>query len=352
MMRAAMRRAAVAAVVACAVAVAAGQEESGKTVFRAQTNVVLAPALVMTRSGEIVRGLTARDFVVEENGVEQVVKLDESPEAQGLSLVVAVQRGRSANLEIEGIESAAALAAKSAGGVKKRKKKEASLSGLAAMVENFVGDSRSEVAIVSFDSTEDVLQRFTTDMGAALDSLGDLTASGDKGAAILDAVSFSVDMLERRPKGRTRVLLLICEERDHGSVSKLDDVVRKVAHSDVLIYSVSFSPLRSETIRDWKEPGTKGPNFLKLLGLAGDAMARNSARAVAELTGGEYNHFTSKKNFDDELGTLANHVRGRYLLSFVPTDTTPGAHRFTVRLRGGNKDAVVVARNSYWAEGK
>ena len=40
---------------------------------------------------------------------------------------------------------------------------------------------------------------------------------GDGGAAILDTVNYAANLLESQPKEYRRVLLLISEERDHGS---------------------------------------------------------------------------------------------------------------------------------------
>jgi VWFA-related protein len=327
--------------------------QDAATVFHARTNVVLAPTLVLDKSGEIVRGLEARDFVVEENGVEQEIRLDESPEAQAISLVVAVQRGRSAALQLQALkkpeENGEALKSEP---VKRRRHHEAALGGLGSMVWNFAGEGNCEISVVTFDRTIDLFERFTDDVPGVVERLQDLTPSGDNGAAILDAVDYSLDMLERRPKARTRVLLLISEERDHGSHIKLDEVVQHVARSNTLIYSVSFSPLRAETIRDLKAPEAQGGgNLLKLLGLAIDAAQKNSARAVAQLTGGEYSTFKNKNSFEGEMLTLANHVRGRYVLSFQPKNLQPGAHRFTVRLRDSQKGATVISRNSYWLEG-
>src|SRR5271167_1326454 len=72
---------------------------SQETTFHSQSNVVVIPALVKGAKGEIVYGLTAKDFIVEDDGVEQAVRLDEPAEGQSVSLVVAIQRGRRANYE-------------------------------------------------------------------------------------------------------------------------------------------------------------------------------------------------------------------------------------------------------------
>jgi hypothetical protein len=60
-------------------------------------------------------------------------------------------------------------------------------------------------------------------------------------------VSYAVDLLETQPKEFRRVLLLISEERDHGSKhTKPAQLIQKIGGSDVLVLSVSFSPALAE----------------------------------------------------------------------------------------------------------
>src|ERR1700728_4449233 len=76
-----------------------GRATCQDSVIRSQTTVVLAPALVKDSSGRILRGLKAEDFAILDDGVEQTIKIDEAPEAERVSLVVAIQRGGSAYYE-------------------------------------------------------------------------------------------------------------------------------------------------------------------------------------------------------------------------------------------------------------
>ena len=84
---------------------AAGQETTSQeppapeTTLRSQSNVVLIPALVKDRQGGLVYGLQVKDFIVEDDGVEQPIRLDEAPEGQTISIVIAIQTGRRANYE-------------------------------------------------------------------------------------------------------------------------------------------------------------------------------------------------------------------------------------------------------------
>src|SRR5690349_4151823 len=62
-----------------------------ETTLRTRSNLVLVPTLVKDSQAAIVYGLQANDFIVEDDGVEQPVSMDEAPEGQPISLVVAIQ---------------------------------------------------------------------------------------------------------------------------------------------------------------------------------------------------------------------------------------------------------------------
>jgi hypothetical protein len=72
---------------------------------------------------------------------------------------------------------------------------------------------------------------------------------GDGGAAILDAVSYAVKLLAKRPDQRQHVLLLISETRDHGSrFANLDDVIALVGVTNTAVYTLPFSPSLSQVL--------------------------------------------------------------------------------------------------------
>src|SRR5260370_35504926 len=73
---------------------------SQETTFHSQSNVVVIPALVKNAKGDVVYGLGAKDFVVEDDGVEQAVRLDEAAGGSAESGVVGIPRGRRAHEEL------------------------------------------------------------------------------------------------------------------------------------------------------------------------------------------------------------------------------------------------------------
>jgi len=242
------------------------------------------PALVRDKTGEIVYGLQAKDFIIEDNGVAQTVHLDEAAEAEPVSLVVAVQCGRRADYELP------------------------RMHGLGLMLQPLMAQPETKVAIVAFDSQVHAIEDFTGNENVVTRDLEGLQA-GDGGAAILDAVNYSIKLLDGVPKNRKRVLLLISETRDHGSHSAtIDDVIKALGNSNIVVYTLAFSPSKSnllDTLRGNNNPDLhpeqtemhEGPDLLAPLLLAAQAMRKNSAKAIASLSGGEYEMFDSAKGF-------------------------------------------------------
>jgi VWFA-related protein len=304
---------------------ASGQHEPS---FSSQGNLVPVPTLVRDAAGNAVYGLRAQDFMIEDDGVEQGVHLDEAAEAEPISLVIAVQCGRRAEREF------------------------GRMGGLAAMLDPILNGRQNEAALLIFDSKLKLVHDFTRQADVIETDLKNLEP-GDHGAAILDAVVYSAKMLAKRPEGRLRVLLLISETRDHGShFAKIDDAVRLVGVTHTLVYALPFSPYISQQLDTARGSNRDewSPNFdiIEKLAAARQAMRKNSAKALAAMTGGEYELFVTRKSFESDMIGFANHLHSRYLLSFEPKDPHAGLHRIRVRLRNAGSNQTVLFRSTYW----
>ncbi|HUZ97379.1 MAG TPA: VWA domain-containing protein [Edaphobacter sp.] len=339
------------------------------TTISAQSTLVLVPTLVKTKKGDLVFTLTANDFTITDNNVDQKVHLEEDTGDQPLALVVAIETG--------------------GGGASQFDK----YHNLATMIESIVGQVPRRIAVVTFDSEPEILQDFTPNLALMEDAIQNLPP-GDSGAAILDAVDYSVDLLRKQPPQYRRAILLIGETVDHGSKVRIEDALRAVSDTNTAIYSLAFSSSRSgisheasklndpnpgpehgcfshdpntdPTVRD---DGTKGKpeeskgtqyydclaellpplRLAKMAAILGmNGLHKNAPETVAKLTGGEYFHFNSQRDLERGLATISNHVPNRYVLSFQPQMPQPGLHAITVTLKD-HPDLVVTARSSYWA---
>lgn len=292
--------------------------------FRARTNLVSIPTLVQSTNGEPVFGLTVKDFLITDNGVEQKrITLDADTDSAPMSLVVLVETGRAAVDEFY------------------------KLQGLPTMLDALTGETPHRIAVVAFDSEPHLLQDFTPHTQPVARALHSIQP-GDGGAAILDAVWYAADMLQDEPKQNQRTILLISETRDHGSRTPIKAVIQKINSGNTIVTTLTFAPARTELLNDLKHGGGKG--LIEPIILAIQALRKNTAATIPQMTGGEYLRFNNSKGLDGKIGLLANHVHNRYLLSFQPQNPTPGLHLLRVQLRNPDIGATILARASYWAE--
>jgi len=300
--------------------------QAGVPNLRVATTEVLVPTLVEKKDGGILYGLRPNDFVLEDNGVPQKIKVQPEMDTAPVALVVAVEQGGASVLEFD------------------------KLAKLGPLLDVFLFDPRSQVALVGFDSAPHLIQDFTHSSDQVNTELTKLEP-GNGGAAILDTVNYAVTLLESQPKEYRRVLLLISEERDHGSKhTKPVQLIRKIGESDVLVLSVSFSPALAELGHDVKDSGEDRTMSLEsALVMAVMAFKKNVAREVAMESGGEYTMFLGDKAFEARVMTAARDARNRYLITFSPSDPKPGLH--TIRVRTvEDYGARIVARANYWRD--
>jgi hypothetical protein len=143
--------------------------------LRITTKEVLVPTLVEKRGGGIIYGLKEDDFVVEDNGVPQKVHVQEEMDTAPVALVVAVEQGGMSVLEFDKVAK------------------------LGPLLDLFLSDPRSQAALVGFDSQPHLIRDFTKsgeDVNQALKTM----EPGDGGDAILDTISYAVDLLQSQPK--------------------------------------------------------------------------------------------------------------------------------------------------------
>jgi VWFA-related protein len=366
--------------------------------LRANSTLVLVPALIRNKHGNLVFSLTSNDFVITDDGIPQKVTLEQDTGGEPLALVVVIEIGGAGAREFD------------------------KLAPLPSMIESVVGEVPHNVAVVAFDSQSTLLQNFTSDLDAVKASVLDLippcsrqnhvdncaaqrplqnVRAGDNGAAILDSLGFSVDLLRKQPSGYRRAILLISETLDRGSHLKLEDAIRAITDTNTTIYSIGFSTGKSEAAHyasrelptrpsqpngSWLSLENLHPNpstgcmskdanpdpdasrnkgvqtydcmtqlapplaLAKMAAIAmSEGLRRNIPETVARITGGEYFKLTDAKSLEESLGTISNHIPNRYIISFQPQSPHSGLHLIDLRLRDYS-NLEVTARSRYWAD--
>ena len=105
--------------------------------LRVTTQEVLVPTLVEKHSGGIIYGLKQGDFVLEDNGVPQKLRVQEEMDTAPVSLVVAVEQGGMSVLEFDKVAK------------------------LGPLLDLFLADGRSQAALVGFDSVPHLVHDLT-----------------------------------------------------------------------------------------------------------------------------------------------------------------------------------------------
>ncbi len=315
------------ALVACCVRIVAQVPgaDAGQQPYTLQAGakIVLVPATVSVK-GQILYGLKANQFQITDNGVPQPVTLDENADSLGLSLVVAVQCSRMAVMEYE------------------------KLQGLPDLIQSLVGGTPHEIALIRYGAHPELVQPFTRSLDKVAAAMGHMGPCDDDSAAARDAVSYASSILENRDSHNRHAVLLIGEAHDHGSSVKEKDLIAQLGRSNTVVDTVAYFPGENEAVSDLKHfSGGRGPTGTLIMAVQG--MRRNTAKAIAELSGGDYFSFSNRAGFDTGLLKLTNRVHNYYLLSFpVPRNAEPGLHELRVTVPEF-REAEIRARRNYYA---
>jgi VWFA-related protein len=338
------------------------------TALSVRSNLVLVPALVKTKGGELVFALTADDFILTDNGVPQPLRLEPDTDAQPVALVIIVQTGGRGASHLGDYHD------------------------LDAVLDAVVGNVPHRVAVVTFDSKPRLEKDFTTDTDEAVRTISNLQEGGP-GAAILDALNFGINLLRQQPQDYRRAVLLFSETIDDGSQTSFEEAIRTVDDTNTAIYSFGFSSTKMAVKHEGSklprpggtpyedephakggcmshdqnaDPDAHGKRSVQALDCASDlipplrlgrmaymaakdGLQRNVPESVAQLTGGEYFPFKDATTLSRHLITISNDAPNYYILSFHPQSPLPGLHALNLTLKD-RPGLQLSARNSYWVD--
>ena len=123
-----------------------------------------------------------------------------------------------------------------------------------------------------------------------------------------------------------RVLVLLTDGEDTGSLHSLTDAVMAAQRRDVQIFAVAIHPARKYS------PGDK------------------VLRPLTETTGGQFYVAAGEKDFPGIFASMQQQMRTQYAVSFRPPNLEAGFHAVTIEAAGGDK-LRVHARQGYFYDG-
>lgn len=262
--------------------------------FASGVSLVEVYASVLDARGEPVAGLSADDFIVEEDGRRQQIQTFAASEFP-LSLAVAVDRSFSLS--------------------------QSRLTSVVYAVQRLLGELRPEdrVTLLAIGSEVEVLTPLSTDHRAAYDALTGLTPWGT--TPLFDATTKAIERVQEAT-GR-RALILVTDGDERYSASTAAEMVADARRHDVLVYPVSLRR-------------TSPPVLVELATVTG---AR--ATAVPQLDG-----------LSAALFSIARELRQQYLLGYAPpasgAQTGDSAWR-AISVRVNKPGVHVRARDGYYA---
>jgi VWFA-related protein len=265
-----------------------------ETTLRVPVRLVVAPTSVTDRAGNFINGLTASDFRLYDNDVPQQVH--EDGDFLPISLAIAIQT----DLKKQAVERVRELGPL-----------------LGALVVGVGG----EAAIFTFKDQLQVRQDFTPDLGRLTHALRRMEFSPGPNH-VIDATLDAMHLLDQRPEGRRRILLLISEPRDIGSQNTVDDALSAVGASNTLIYWLNV---------------TRG------------AAAEDPVPVLTRYTGGQQYGLQSRHALEDAITRIGEEIHGQYLLSYTPANTAKtGFHH--IRVVATHAGVEVRSRPGYWSQ--
>ena len=318
--------------------------------FKSTVPLVVAPTTVKDSKGRFVDGLTPEDLILYDNNVPQTIQMDWM--TYPIDLVVAVQTGEASGAVID------------------------KLGGSGILFSQLVAAEAGETAVITFSDEVTVRQEFTADPDQVTRALKMLRKDG-AGATTLDAMRHALRMLEQRPPGRRRIVLMIAEKRDRSSAATLAQVMEQVQRQNAAVYWLTYSPflqpftVKPKTKEDLKPeaerikrqecalcpkpdltpvPPDLGPGGM-LYGL-GELFRMNQpdlSVLFTKTTGGRSIGFFKKNGLEEAIQAVGEEVHRQYILSFQPKGSEARQFR-AIRAEVNNRPKLEVrTREGYWS---
>ena len=209
----------------------------------------------------------------------------------------------------------------------------------------FVAQShpKTEIAVLAFNDTTQVLQDFTSDRSQVRTAIDRLSARG--GTAVFDGLTKAIGMMGDGKYARP-IIVLLSDGKDEDSRSKFHEVEKLVQAGNVVIFAVGEYGESDRKLFMTNEKYYKPP-----------AMEVNLnpvwiLRQLADLTGGAAYFPRPGESLAQMFTQIAREVQHQYVLGFSPTGAAgePKFHNIEVRVEGAGP-LTVRTRKGYLSGG-
>jgi VWFA-related protein len=341
--------------------------------LKVQAREVLLPVTVRDKHGALVTNLTASDFTLTEDGRPQVIKSFSRESNLPFLIGLLVDTSRSVESAMDSEKKAAE---KLVDQMLPADPKNAKLGDQAFLIHF----DREVELLEDFTNSRDKLDHELEEMGpteaANHDPQGPETTGDDRssqtrtrgGTQLYDAIFLSSDEL-MKPKDGRKALIVFSDGADRGSKETLNESLDAADHANLSIYTVYFKGESQQNQNGFPGsgrhggmgggwpgggggwPGGGGGSGRRGGGNEPGVDGKKIMEQIATRTGGRYFEAKKKDNLDEIYGSIAQELRGQYLLSYTPdqVDNDGGYHKIALKAKNG--DLTVITREGYFAPG-
>lgn len=290
-----------------------------KATFSVNVDVVNVFVTVRDKRGNIIRDLTAEDFVLSEDGRKQTIQYFSRETDLPLTIGLIVDTTPSEN---------------------KRLGEEKAASGV--FLDKMLRPGEDNAFVVQFGYQVELLGGVTSSrerLARALDQLEPHTQRfGDfsgLNTVLADAIRLASDKIMKTQQGR-KALILLCDGGHVGDRGKM--AVTSALEADTLIYGIR--------IFDQEFLGRGGsigfpPGFF-----FGDDYVKNM-RMLSDKTGGAYFEISKKVPLDQIYAKIEEELRSQYSLGYAPDSKARNGYR-KIKIELRKKGMVVRGREGYY----
>jgi VWFA-related protein len=330
--------------------------ENEAATFRTSVRNIMAPVIVLDKTGAIVDGIEPGRFHLYDDNKPQNISVDVS--VQPLSLVIAVQQSDRVEAVLTQIHR------------------------IGPLIQPLVSGDNGDVDIISFDSRiQDKTDGFTNDPDKIEKAIRNIH-SGNSPSRMIDAVERGVQMLKNKPPNRRRIILLISETRDVSSEARLRETLIAAQLNNVTVYTVDISRIVTSLTAKPPAPAMDpmppaaynlpGPTpstptsvgqayqignrvefvpLLKEIYMGGKRIfVENPAQVFTDGTGGAQFTFKKERGLEDAIASFGREIHSQYLITYRPDDSNiDGFHQ--IRVDVDLPGLIVRTRPGYYLAG-
>ena len=250
-------------------------------------------------------GLTAEDFRVYEDDVEQTITNFDSETDLPLTIALLIDTSGSIRDRL-------------------RFEQEAAIEFFYTTIER----RRDRGMLVAFDSGVDLLQDFTDNPETLAEGVRQIRAGG--GTSLYDAIYLSItERIVKEPEGR-RVMIVISDGDDNASRFSLTETLEIAQRNNVAIYTISTN---------------SSANFETRAQRRGD----DTLETFAEETGGQAFLPLRLEQLALTFQNISEALRSQYTITYISTNLARDGSYREIRLDPNDNDYEVKARRGYYA---